>query len=84
MQSRRLGWLYLPTVGVASVSRVLYSRLFAWRRGRAWGGYYDAWPEDAADRHGGVWRDEAGRRRPPRRGDPRALGLDPGADRGAG
>jgi hypothetical protein len=76
VQSRRLGWLYLPTVGLASVSRVAYSAVFSWRWGRAWRGYYDAWPEDAADRHGGVWRDAEGRRRPPPRGSP----LDPGLD----
>lgn len=73
VQSRRLGWLYLPTVGIASSSRALYALWFQRRTGRAWEPYYDAWPEDAADRHGGIVRDARGRRRLPPGGSP----LDP-------
>ena len=36
IQSRRLGWLYLPTVGIASVSRVAFSWLHLKRHGRPW------------------------------------------------
>ena len=74
IQSRRLGWLYLPTVGVASVSRVVYSWLHHKRYGRPWPHYFDAWPERAADVHGGIFRDDCGRRRLPPEGSP----LDPG------
>lgn len=73
VQSRRLGWLYLPTVGIASSSRALYSMAFFKRHGRVWGHYFDAWPESAADRHGGIVRDAKGRRRLPPEGSP----LDP-------
>ncbi len=73
VQSRRLGWLYLPTVGVASGSRALFAMAYYKRHGRVWGHYFDSWPESAADVHGGIYRDEAGRRRLPEGGSP----LDP-------
>lgn len=62
VQSRRLGPLYLPTVGVVSVSRALYSAWHQHRTGVPWPRYFDAWPESAADRHGGIERDGRGRR----------------------
>lgn len=55
VQSRRLGWIYLLTVGLVSGLRAglnLYQR----------GHYYDGWPEDRADRLGGVVRDADGNR----------------------
>lgn len=64
VQSRRLGPLYLLTVGVASPARVAYGWWYLRRTGRGWTRYYDAWPEDEADRLGGVVRDPRGRRRP--------------------
>jgi hypothetical protein len=56
IQSRWLGPLYLALVGVPSVSRVVYARLYHARHGRRWARYYDGWPEDSADRLGGVDR----------------------------
>ncbi|MBO86811.1 MAG: hypothetical protein CL927_15780 [Deltaproteobacteria bacterium] len=73
VQSRALGWLYLPTVGVASGSRALFSMSYFKRYGRPWGRYFDAWPESAADAHGGIVRNAAGRRELPPGGSP----LDP-------
>lgn len=61
-QSRRLGPLYLLTVGIASPARALYAMGYYRRTGRAWPHYFDAWPEDEADRLGGIVRDAAGRR----------------------
>ena len=56
VQSRRLGPLYLPIVGVTSTARAVYA--FAYREvtGRKWDGYYRGFPEDWADRLGGVER----------------------------
>lgn len=54
IQSRWLGPLYLPIVGVPSVSRVLYAIAYHRIHGRRWTGYYDGFPEDWADRLGGV------------------------------
>ena len=62
VQSRRLGPLYLLTVGIASPARAAYAWWFWRRTGRGWTRYYDAWPEDEADRLGGIVRDAAGRR----------------------
>lgn len=56
IQSRWLGPLYLPVVGVPSTLRVLYATLHLARTGRRWARYYDGWPEDSADRLGGVDR----------------------------
>jgi hypothetical protein len=62
VQSRRWSWLYIPTVGICSVSRVLYSLLYArWNR-RLWTGYFDGWPENEADWLGSIRRDGSGRR----------------------
>ncbi len=55
-QSALLGPLYLPIVGVPSVLRVLYA-MANWTVTREpWDGYYDGFPEDWADRLGGVER----------------------------
>lgn len=55
IQSLRLGWLYLLVVG-------LWSGLRAGLNLYEMGHYYDAFPEDWADRLGGVKRDINGRR----------------------
>jgi hypothetical protein len=55
-QSRWLGPLYLPLVGIPSVARVLYSVAYRELTGRRWGGYFDGYPENWADRLGGVQR----------------------------
>lgn len=54
IQSRLLGPLYLPMVGVPSVGRVVYARRFYRRHGAAWSGYYNGFPEKWADKLGGV------------------------------
>jgi hypothetical protein len=56
LQSRLLGPLYLPIVGVASETRVLYAFLHRELTGRRWAGYYDGFPENWADRLGDVDR----------------------------
>ncbi len=61
VQSRRLGPLYLPVVGVASVARVAFAVAHRAALGRRWAGYYAGFPESGADRLGGV----DARRRPP-------------------
>lgn len=61
VQSLRWGWLYLPVVGLASVVHLLFRRMgLIWDRKSD---YYAVWPEDRADKLGGVWRDKEGRRR---------------------
>src|SRR5262249_33841032 len=55
-QSRWLGPLYLPLVGTASVLRLLYALAYGEATGRRWRGYFDGWPENQADRLGGVDR----------------------------
>ena len=60
-QSRMLGPLYLPLVGVPSVLRVLYAVVFREVTGTRWEGYFDGYPEDWADRLGGVARPRRGR-----------------------
>lgn len=62
VQSRWLGPLYLPLVGVPSVGRVLYAVAHRARTGRRWAHYYDGWPESSADRLGRV---DVTRRPPP-------------------
>ncbi len=56
VQSRRFGPLYLLAVGLPSVSRVLYAAAYFRLTGETWQHYYDAWPENDADRLGGVVR----------------------------
>jgi len=53
-QSRWLGPLYLPCVGVPSVMRVVYAILYREATGRRWTHYFDGYPENWADRLGGV------------------------------
>ncbi len=53
-QSRWLGPLYLPLVGVPSVMRVLYSIAYRELTGRFWCGYFSGYPERWADRLGGI------------------------------
>ncbi len=55
-QSRILGWLYLPVVGVPSVSGAAYAFVYRELTGRRWAGYYDRFPERWADQLGGVVR----------------------------
>ncbi len=56
-QSRLLGPLYLPLVGVPSVLRVVYAVAYRELTGERWGGYFDGYPERWADQLGGVTRD---------------------------
>lgn len=60
-QSRLLGPLYLPLVGVPSALRVVYAVAHRELTGRRWGGYFDGYPEDWADRLGGVRRADRAR-----------------------
>lgn len=55
-QSRLLGPLYLPLVGAPSVARVLYSIAYREITGQRWTRYFDGYPENWADRLGGVKR----------------------------
>lgn len=61
LQSRMLGPLYLPIVGVPSQLRVYYAVGHRILTGHRWPHYYDGFPENWADRLGGVDRS----RRPP-------------------
>lgn len=56
VQSRWLGPLYLPLVGVPSSMRVLYAIAYRKVKGERWAHYYDGWPENSADRLGGADR----------------------------
>ncbi len=62
VQSRALGPAYLLVVGAPSVARVAFAVLYRELSGRRWSGYFDGWPELQADAHGGIVRDEQGRR----------------------
>jgi len=53
-QSAMLGPLYLLVVGIPSVMRVLYSKWYYRKYGRSWTRYFDGFPENWADRLGGV------------------------------
>lgn len=57
-QSRLFGPLYLPIIGIPSISRVIYALAYREITGREWTRYYDGYPEKWADRLGGVPRDE--------------------------
>lgn len=60
IQSKRWGWLYLPVVGLASVIHLWCKHhSIIWDRKSD---YYAVWPENEADRLGGVKRDKDGRR----------------------
>ena len=50
-QSIRLGWLYLPTVGLCSICWVGLRRISSKLRNKS---YYSVWPENQADKFGGV------------------------------
>lgn len=54
VQSRMLGPLYLPLVGIPSVSRVGVAVMHRALTGKRWRGYYEGWPERQADELGGV------------------------------
>lgn len=54
LQSLMLGPLYLMVVGLTSVSRVLYSNWYYNKHGRSWEHYFSGFPENWADRLGGV------------------------------
>jgi hypothetical protein len=56
VQSRWLGPSYLLLVGVPSQLRVFYALAHRALGGRRWAHYYDGYPEDWADRLGGVDR----------------------------
>lgn len=51
-QSFRLGWLYLPVIGIPSLIGNIYSRIF--NKTTDW--YYSRFPENWADKLGGVER----------------------------
>jgi len=55
-QSRVLGPLYLPVVGLSSSARVAYAVAYRAATGHRWRGYFDGFPEAQADRLGGVDR----------------------------
>jgi hypothetical protein len=55
-QSRMLGWLYLPLVGLPSISRAAYALVYREMTGRQWSQYYAGYPESWTDRLGGVIR----------------------------
>ncbi len=57
-QSRLFGPLYLPIIGVPSISRAIYALVYREITGREWTRYYQGYPEKWADRLGGVVRDE--------------------------
>ncbi len=56
IQSRLLGPMYLPLVGVPSVARVVYAVGHRAITGKRWAHYYDGYPERWADRLGAVNR----------------------------
>lgn len=57
-QSRIFGWLYLLVIGLPSVIRNIWDRLFhrKWTSERRSGWYYNGYPEKWADKIGGVVR----------------------------
>lgn len=55
-QSRRLGPLYLPVVGLPSTARAAYAFAYREATGRKWAGYYRGFPERWADELGDVTR----------------------------
>ena len=58
IQSRRFGPLYLLIVGFPSITRNIWQRLFHknWTRQDRVKWYYSSWPENHADKLGGVKR----------------------------
>jgi hypothetical protein len=57
-QSRLLGWLYLPVIGLPSISRAAYALVYREVTGRQWTRYYEGYPERWADRLGNVIREK--------------------------
>jgi hypothetical protein len=56
VQSRMLGPLYLLVIGIPSTLRVIYLLAYRKTKGHRWNGYFDGFPENWADRLGGVDR----------------------------
>jgi len=58
LQSKDLGWLYLPAVGAPSVSRNMWNRYMhkSWTQEKREAWYYGGWPENNADNRAGVKR----------------------------
>jgi len=54
LQSGILGPFYLVIVGIPSISRVLYRKWFHKKYGYNWENYFNGFPENWADRLGGV------------------------------
>ena len=52
LQSQWLGPLYLLVVGIPSLARILYSKLYFKIHRKSWDGYYLGYPERWADRLG--------------------------------
>ena len=59
LQSKKLGWLYPPLVGLPSICRNVWDRLIhkKWTKERRTKWYYSGYPERWADKLGGVVRD---------------------------
>lgn len=57
-QSQKLGWLYLLVVGLPSLTRNIYHRIFhkKWNNFKKQRWYYGGYPEKQADKLGGVKR----------------------------
>jgi hypothetical protein len=53
-QSVMLGPVYLIVVGIPSISRVLFSKWYYKKYGRSWNNYFNGFPENWADKLGGV------------------------------
>jgi hypothetical protein len=53
-QSAMLGPLYLLIIGIPSISRVLYRKWYRRKTGKNWNNYYKGFPENWADKLGGV------------------------------
>jgi hypothetical protein len=54
VQSRIFGPLYLVLIGLPSAARAVYARLYFAAHKRPWNGYYRGYPENWADRLGGI------------------------------
>jgi hypothetical protein len=52
IQSLIFGPLYLLIIGIPSLSRAVYSRLYFRKHGTPWKNYFNAYPENWADRLG--------------------------------
>jgi len=54
LQSLMLGPLYLIVIGIPSISRFLFARWYQKRHHTEWKNYFNAFPENWADKLGGV------------------------------